>query len=85
MQVMEERRAILAKLQMVNIPDRMMALQSVIAETIKVSRVAGCVTPFQRRRSAPPFRLMRDAGGEDVSKESVGPAGLLRAYLSALS
>lgn len=33
---MEERRAILAKLQMVNIPDRMMALQSVIAETIKV-------------------------------------------------
>ncbi|GAB4819372.1 hypothetical protein N2152v2_006418 [Parachlorella kessleri] len=68
--VMEERRAILAKLQMVNIPDRMMALQSVIAETIKVSRVAGCVTPFQRRRSAPPFRRMRD-GGEDVSKESV--------------
>lgn len=36
MQVMEERRSILSKLQMVNIPDRMMALQSVIAETIKV-------------------------------------------------
>lgn len=35
-QVMEERRDILAKLQMVNIPDRMMALQSVISETLKV-------------------------------------------------
>lgn len=33
---MEERRGILAKLQMVNIPDRMMALQSVISETLKV-------------------------------------------------
>lgn len=33
---MEERRDILAKLQMVNIPDRMMALQSVISETLKV-------------------------------------------------
>jgi hypothetical protein len=35
--VMEERRDILAKLQMVNIPDRMMALQSVISETLKVN------------------------------------------------
>jgi hypothetical protein len=34
--VMEERRGILAKLQQVNIPDRMMALQSVISETLKV-------------------------------------------------
>ncbi|KAL4424884.1 hypothetical protein ABPG77_002107 [Micractinium sp. CCAP 211/92] len=35
--VMEERRVILSKLQMVNIPDRMMALQSVISETLKVN------------------------------------------------
>ena len=34
--VMEERRVILGKLQQVNIPDRMMALQSVISETLKV-------------------------------------------------
>jgi hypothetical protein len=39
--VMEERRTILAKLQMVNIPDRMMALQSVISETLKVGRAGG--------------------------------------------
>ncbi len=39
--VMEERRTILAKLQMVNIPDRMMALQSVISETLKVRNHAG--------------------------------------------
>lgn len=38
---MEERRDILAKLQMVNIPDRMMALQSVISETLKVRGAAG--------------------------------------------
>lgn len=36
---MEERRVILSKLQMVNIPDRMMALQSVISETLKVGGV----------------------------------------------
>lgn len=41
--VMEERRGILAKLQMVNIPDRMMALQSVISETLKVRpRLMSC-------------------------------------------
>lgn len=34
--VMEARRTILSKLQMVNIPDRMLALQSVISETLKV-------------------------------------------------
>lgn len=37
---MEERRSILSKLQMVNIPDRMMALQSVISETLKVGAAA---------------------------------------------
>lgn len=35
--VMEERRGILARLQTVNVPDRMMALQSVISETLKVN------------------------------------------------
>lgn len=43
LQVMEERRDILAKLQMVNIPDRMMALQSVISETLKVGLGEGCL------------------------------------------
>ncbi|KAI3437838.1 hypothetical protein D9Q98_000284 [Chlorella vulgaris] len=42
--VMEERRTILAKLQMVNIPDRMMALQSVISETLKVNE---CTTELK--------------------------------------
>jgi hypothetical protein len=35
--VMEERRGVLAKLQAVSIPDRMVALQSVISETLKVN------------------------------------------------
>ncbi|KAL4451855.1 hypothetical protein ABPG75_007517 [Micractinium tetrahymenae] len=45
--VMEERRGILSKLQMVNIPDRMMALQSVISETLKVR------APGWHRRGGP--------------------------------
>lgn len=36
--VVEERRAVLAKLQSVQIPDRMLALQSVINETLKVNQ-----------------------------------------------
>ncbi|KAL6778281.1 hypothetical protein ACKKBG_A17595 [Auxenochlorella protothecoides x Auxenochlorella symbiontica] len=35
--VVEERRAILDRLQSVSVPDRMLALQSVIAETLKVN------------------------------------------------
>lgn len=35
--VMEDRRVVLAKLQAVAIPDRMVALQSVISETLKVN------------------------------------------------
>lgn len=35
--VVDERRTILTKLQTVNIPDRMLALQSVISETLKVN------------------------------------------------
>lgn len=35
--VMEERRGILSRLQTVSVPDRMMALQSVISETLKVN------------------------------------------------
>ena len=57
-QVMEERRGILAKLQMVNIPDRMMALQSVISETLKVQRHAG--RHAWRRRSS--RQRLRGAG-----------------------
>lgn len=57
--VMEERRTILSKLQMVNIPDRMMALQSVISETLKVGAAWGglararLVHPGQHRVVAP--------------------------------
>jgi hypothetical protein len=35
--VMDDRRVVLAKLQAVSIPDRMVALQSVISETLKVN------------------------------------------------
>lgn len=47
-QVMEERRDILSKLQMVNIPDRMMALQSVISETLKARPRCACAVCHAR-------------------------------------
>ena len=41
--VTEERRGVLAKLQAVAIPDRMVALQSVITETLKVNEATGAL------------------------------------------
>jgi hypothetical protein len=41
--VLEERRGVLAKLQAVTIPDRMVALQSVISETLKVNEATAAL------------------------------------------
>lgn len=80
---MEERRAILSKLQMVNIPDRMMALQSVISETLKVGAPPhpGCQ---QGNAAARPGLAAGPSSGRAAPRVSCGPLLLVAWWAGTL-